>query len=237
MTDEEIRQALDWARKALDEMGVFERPDGLRWAAAHGLVISTWRNGPIEDAHASPPTNRRKKLHDGVMFARNTWLTQQAFDVLGTNKSFRLLRLERVILDRDAVWPGTDGTLTDFGWGFLGEIKKHVKQRINMLLHFRGQLSPDDFLVFAAAPQIGTHVDHFGMPKWPACVDLAIRRLRGEDEEFLREWGDLMQRVGPAPDAVTSDLEATEKALLNAPWELGAEVLNWFAWNPVLQLK
>src|SRR5882724_2726569 len=39
--------ALDWARQRLKEMGVFEAEDGLRWAAAQGLVLSVWRNGPI----------------------------------------------------------------------------------------------------------------------------------------------------------------------------------------------
>ncbi|GAB2958010.1 hypothetical protein GCM10023080_017110 [Streptomyces pseudoechinosporeus] len=65
----------------------------------------------------------------------------------------------------------------------------------------------------------------------------AIGRLRGEDEEFFRKRGDLMKRIGPTPDDVTADLEMTKKALLNAPWELGAEVLNWFAWNPILRVS
>jgi hypothetical protein len=217
-------------------MGVFETEDGLRWAAAHGIVLSVWRNGPIEDAHASRPTSRRKALHDGAMFARNTWLTRQAFDVLGSYDRFRLYALEDLLLDREALWPGCDGTLADFGWGFLGEIKKHVKQRIGMLRHFERILRPDDFLVFVGAPQIGTRDDHYGMPKWPACVDAAMRRLRGEDEDFLRTWGDLMIRIGPAPTAVTADLMTTGKLLLESPWELGAENLDWFAWNPILEL-
>ena len=48
-------------------------------------------------------------------------------------------------------------------------------------------------------------------------MEAAIRRLRGEDEEFFRKRGDLMERIGPGPDAVTADLETTGKALLNAP--------------------
>ncbi|MBB5938947.1 hypothetical protein [Streptomyces zagrosensis] len=56
---EDIQDALDWARQRLEEMGVFMTQDGLRWAAAHGLVLPVWRNGPIEDAHASRPTSRR----------------------------------------------------------------------------------------------------------------------------------------------------------------------------------
>ncbi|MFC8842548.1 hypothetical protein ACFT8Q_20955 [Streptomyces griseoincarnatus] len=60
-------------------------------------------------------------------------------------------------------------------------------------------------------------------------------RLRSEDEEFLRELGDVMRRIGPVPDAVAADLETAEQAPLNAPWELGAEVLDWFVWNAVLR--
>ncbi|GAA1546604.1 hypothetical protein GCM10009730_64690 [Streptomyces albidochromogenes] len=62
-----------------------------------------------------------------------------------------------------------------------------------------------------------------------------MRRLRGEDEEFLREWGDLMTRIGPTPAPVTADHETTRRLLLESPWQLGAENLNWFAWNPILQ--
>ncbi|MGA5262782.1 MULTISPECIES: hypothetical protein [unclassified Streptomyces] len=65
----------------------------------------------------------------------------------------------------------------------------------------------------------------------------ATGRLRGEDEEFLRERGDVMRRIGPVPDAVASDLETAEKALLNAPSEPGAEVLDWFVWNSVLRVS
>ncbi|WP_367038155.1 hypothetical protein [Streptomyces sp. Je 1-332] len=119
--DEDIQDTSDWARQRLEEMGVFGTQDGLRWAAAHGLVLSVWRNGPIEDAHASRPTSRRKALRDGTIFARNTWHTRQAFDVLGSDDPFRLYALEDLILDRDMVWPGCERTLKDFGWGFLGE--------------------------------------------------------------------------------------------------------------------
>ncbi|ALP00197.1 hypothetical protein SHL15_9281 [Streptomyces hygroscopicus subsp. limoneus] len=110
-----------------------------------------------------------------------------------------------------------------------------MKQRTDMFRHFETQLPPDDFLLFAAAPRIGTHDDHYGMPKWPACVEAAMRRLRGEDEAFLHDWGDLMTRIGPPPVAVTADLDTAGNRLLESPWELGAETLGWFAWNPILQ--
>ncbi|MFF3249285.1 hypothetical protein ACFYWY_37510 [Streptomyces sp. NPDC002870] len=85
MTGEELRERLAWGRQKLEEMGVFQAPEGLRWAAAHGIVLFVWRSGPIEDAHASPP-GKRRNLHDGAMFARNTWLTRQAFDALGSTE-------------------------------------------------------------------------------------------------------------------------------------------------------
>ncbi|MCZ4513676.1 hypothetical protein O3Q52_37120 [Streptomyces sp. ActVer] len=183
-TDGDIQDALEWARLRLTELGFFETQDGLRWAAAYGLVRSVWRNGLIEIAHASRPTSWRRTLHDGTMFARNTWLTRRAFDVLGSDDQFRLYELEDLVLDRDQVWPGCEGTLTDFGWGFLGDIKKHAKQRIDMLAHFEQSLSPDDFLVFASAPWFGARDDHCEfsprqrcvrsstapLPRAPACV-------------------------------------------------------------------
>ena len=52
-------------RQKLEEMGVFQSPERLRRAAAHGTVPFVWRNGPIEDAHASPPRKRRTYPYDG----------------------------------------------------------------------------------------------------------------------------------------------------------------------------
>nr|WP_239146351.1 hypothetical protein [Streptomyces sp. SID10815] len=208
--DAELAEALSRGRQLLEQQGVFATEEGLRWAAAYGIMLSVWRNGPIEDAHASRPTSRRKALHDGTMFARNTWITRQAFDVLGSDDRFRLYNLEDLILDRNAVWPGCDGTLTDFGWGYLGEIKKHVKQRIDFFAHYEKKLTPDDFLVLAFCSQaLMSHVDHYGMPKWPACVEAAVLRLRGEDEAFLAGCGDRMKSIGPAPDEVSADRIAT----------------------------
>lgn len=146
-TDGDFQDALEWARLQLTEWGFFKTRDGLRWATAYGLVRSVWRNGPIENAHASRPTSRREALHDGTMFARDTWFTRQAFDVLGSDDQFRLYELEDLVLDRDQVWPGCEGPVH---------------------------------------PWFGFRDDHYGMPRWPACVEAAACRLRGEDEEFWR---------------------------------------------------
>ncbi len=66
-TDGDIQDALEWARLRLTEAGFFKTQDGLRWAAGYGLVRSVWRNGPIENAHASRPNSRRKALRDGTI--------------------------------------------------------------------------------------------------------------------------------------------------------------------------
>lgn len=42
-----------------------------------------------------------------------------------------------------------------------------------------------------------------------------------------------MIRIGPASAAVTADLEVTRELLLESLWELGAENLDWFVWNPI----
>ncbi|CAM5692121.1 hypothetical protein [Streptomyces chartreusis] len=228
--DEEMAQLLGWGRQRLEEMGVFRTPQGLRWAAAHGIMLLVWRNGPIEDAHASGPTSRRKALHDGTMFARNTWLIRQTFDILESEDRFRLYELEDLLLDRDTVWPGCDGSLADFGWGFLGDIKKHVKRGIDVLSHYQRRMSPADFLVFAGSPQIGTHDDHYGMPRWLLCVEVVMRRLRGDDEAFWLKQGALMERIGPPPATVTADLGRTQRLMLECPWELGT-VLTIFGFS------
>lgn len=104
------------------------------------------------------------------MFGRNTWLTRQVFDILSSDDQFRLYEVEDLVLDRNLIWPGCEGTLTDFGWGFLGDIKKHAKRRIDSLVDFERRLSPDDFLVFASAYG-------FGPPRRP---------LRDAEMAFLR---------------------------------------------------
>ncbi|GAA0906722.1 hypothetical protein GCM10009574_099230 [Streptomyces asiaticus] len=49
--------------------------------------------------------------------------------------------------------------------------------------------------------------------------------------DYQIDFAELLKR---APDVIRDDLPEVERALLNAPYELGAEALDWFAWNPVL---
>ncbi|MFD5125693.1 hypothetical protein [Streptomyces sp. NPDC058385] len=222
----------------LRSLGVSAQAGNLANAAAVGITEFVWRNGPIEDAHAGA-RGRRNKLHDGVMFARNTWVYHQALEAVTSSQPYALLDFEACLLDRDLVWPGTSGTLTQFGYGALGEIKKHTKKAINYLMALQRRFPHEEFLVLAALNGLLGADDHFGMPAWEGRVHAAMNRLRGQDPTFVErlkteykiDFGELLSQ---APPVVHSDLPEVERALLNAPYELGAEALDWFAWNPVL---
>ncbi|GHF35964.1 MULTISPECIES: hypothetical protein [Streptomyces] len=235
--DYDYAAAMTYARERLSALGVTAESGNLANAAAVGITEFVWRNGPIEDAHAGA-RGRRNKLHDGVMFARNTWVYHQALEAVNSPKQYALLRFEKRILDRELVWPGTSGTLTQFGYGALGEIKKHVKKSIDYLMYLQETFSSEEFLLLAALQGFGAS-DHFGMPAWEPRVRAAMDRLRGQDPAFVErlravykiDFSEILQR---APAIVHDDLPEVERALLNAPYELGAEALDWFAWNPVL---
>ncbi|GAA2654992.1 hypothetical protein [Streptomyces vastus] len=236
-TDVDYEGAIAYARKHLASLGVTSEGGNLANAAAMGITQLVWRNGPIEDAHAGA-RGRRNGLHDGVMFARNTWVYHQALEAVQSDHKYALLRFEKRILDRELVWPGTSGTLTQFGYGALGEIKKHAKKRIDYLMFLQEEFQPEEFMLLASIHGFGAS-DHFGMPGWEPRVRAAIERIRGDDPDFVErlravydiDFGEILKK---APAVVHDDLPEVERTLLNAPYELGAEALDWFAWNPVL---
>ncbi|MER6847075.1 hypothetical protein AB0A81_28225 [Streptomyces flaveolus] len=237
MGDYDHAAVITYARERLSALGVSAGGGNLANAAAVGITQFVWRNGPIEDAHAGA-RGRRNKLHDGVMFARNTWVYHRALEAVNSPKQYALLRFEKRILDRELVWPGTSGTLTQFGYGALGEIKKHAKKSINYLMYLQEAFPREEFLLLAAFQGFGAS-DHFGMPAWEPRVRAAMDRLRGRDPGFVERLRtdykiDFSEIMKQAPTVVHDDPPEVERALLNAPYELGAEALAWFAWNPVL---
>ncbi|NEB39519.1 hypothetical protein [Streptomyces sp. SID14515] len=99
---------------------------------------------------------------------------------------YSLLSFEDRILDRSLVWPGTRSTLSRFGYGALGDIRKHAKGRVNYLLELEdvyGQGS-EEFLLLAGTGAL-IQQDHFGMPGWEPVVERMAMRLRDEDKEFV----------------------------------------------------
>lgn len=228
--------AITHTRERLSDLGVTAEAGNLANAAAVGITQFVWRNGPIENAHAGE-RGRRNNLHEGVMFARNTWVYHQALEAVNSTEQYALMRFEKRILDRELIWPGTSGTLTQFGYGALGEIKKHAKKCIDYLMHLQETFSYEEFLLLAALHGFGAW-DHFGMPAWEPRVRAALDRLREKDPGFVERLKtvyeiDFSDYLKQAPAVVHDDLPEVERALLNAPYELGAEALDWFAWNPV----
>ncbi|MFB8050714.1 hypothetical protein [Streptomyces rubiginosohelvolus] len=231
--------ALPHLRVKFAEMGLSFADGTLTQAAAMGITQLVWRNGPIENAHAGE-RGRRNGLHDGVMFARNTWVFHQALEAVRSTDQYALLSFEDRILDRSLVWPGTNDTLSRFGYGALGDIRKHAKGRVNYLLQLEdvyGQGS-EEFLLLAGTGALFQQ-DRFGMPGWEPVVERMARRLRGEDKEFvsyLAARGGLGFEawLATAPSLVHDDLPRVVESLRLAPYRLDAQVLQWFTWNPVL---
>ncbi|MGV9394144.1 hypothetical protein ACWDQL_34220 [Streptomyces olivaceus] len=238
MGESDHKAAITHTTDVLQRLGVSAQAGNLANAAAVGITQLVWRNGPIEDAHAGE-RGRRNQLHDGVMFARNTWVYQQALDAVTSSDPYALLTLEDRLLDRHLVWPGTARTLKQFGYGVLGEIDKHTKKTINGLMGWRRRLTHEEFLTLAALNGLLGAEDHFGMPVWELRVQAAMTRLRGQDPTFTARLKsrydlDFATWLDTAPPVVHTDLLEVERALLTAPYELGADALDWFAWNPVL---
>lgn len=206
--DDDYAAYIPLLRDQLRSIGVTFEANNLANATAVGITQLVWRTGPIEHTHAGA-RGRRNGLHDGVMFARNTWVYHQALQAVTSSDPYALLRFEDRILDRGLVWPGTSGTLSQFGYGALGEIRKYAKKRVNFL------------------------------PAWEPRVRSAVERLRGEDSSFIERLKTVYNKdfstfLDTAPPIVREDLHQVEHALLNAPYDLGAETLSWFAGKPVL---
>ncbi|SOD91508.1 hypothetical protein [Streptomyces sp. Ag109_G2-15] len=92
MGDYDHAAVMAYARERLSALGVTAEGGNLANAAAVGITEFVWRNGPIEDAHAGA-RGQRNNLHDGVMFARNTWVYHQALEAVNSPKQYALLRL------------------------------------------------------------------------------------------------------------------------------------------------
>ena len=195
-------------------------------AMAVGLVIDTWRNGPVEDMHCG-----KRGPHDAAMFAESTSLHDHAVTALTAgNRPVGLLEFEDHLLDRERPWAGTGGkTLKDLGYGFLGQYRRHVKDHINRLLdlgHHTCINDPLEPLLLTTALLYGRH--HKGMPRWPVIVDRVGILLAdpahaewGPDGQGVRALAEMPQET-PSPEGLTA-------ALLSAPSSLPVTVLEWLS--------
>ncbi|GAA1937372.1 hypothetical protein GCM10009754_00500 [Amycolatopsis minnesotensis] len=188
-------------------------------------MIEVWRNGPVENMHAS-----RRGPSDAAMFAESTALHQEAVKALTARKrGYGLLDFERHLLDRERPWAGAGGrTLTDLGYGFLGDYKQHVKARANALLDLNRHTCVHDPLeVYLIPKAIMYGRRHMGMPGWPTIVE-RIRILLSHPEH--RAWGEAgrgAQAVAEMPSGQSIDELAS--TLLTQPDTLPVEVLEWLS--------
>jgi hypothetical protein len=80
------------------------------------------------------------------------------------------------------------------------------------------------------------------MPTWPLRVKAALRTLRGEDSAFIEHLRtsynrDFERWIDAGPPILREDPLAIARGLWNALYSLGAETLDWFAWNPILDIR
>lgn len=139
-------------------------PKAVVSAMAVGLVIDVQRNGPVEDMYCA-----KRGPSDAAMFAESTSLHDQAIKALAAgDRPIGLRQFEDHLLDRGRPWVGTGGkTLKDFGYRFLGQYRRHVKDHISTLL----DLSHHTCVADPARTPPDRHRlrygrNHKGMPKW-----------------------------------------------------------------------
>jgi hypothetical protein len=193
-------------------------------AMAVGLVIEVWRNGPVEDMHAS-----ERGPDDSAMFAESAALHGKAIAALtADDRAFGLLGFEDHLLDRTRSWAGTGGrNLLDLGYGHLGEYKRHVKDRVNALIALHKHTCVDDPLqAYLVNKALWYGKGHMGMPMWPVIVerigvllaDPAHPAWRGRGTEALAA---MPEQARPA--------ERLAASLLSAPYDLPLVVLEWLS--------
>jgi hypothetical protein len=85
--DDELVAYIPILRERLRSIGVTFEANNVVNAAAVGITQLVWRNGPIEKVHGGA-RGRRNGLHDGVMFARNTWVYHQALQAVTSNDPY-----------------------------------------------------------------------------------------------------------------------------------------------------
>ena len=207
------------------EAGIVD-PDAMLSAAAVGLVIEVWRNGPVEDMHAG-----RRGPSDAAMFAESTALHASAVTALtAPNRKVGLLDFEEHLLDRDRPWAGTGGrTLPDLGYGFLGDYRRHVKDRINALMALADHTcvpAPLETYLIPRALMRGR--DHMGMPGWLAIVHRIGVLLADPDHPQWRDDRRGYQALDELTAQVTSIGDLTAILLTN-PSNLPQDVLDWLS--------
>jgi hypothetical protein len=165
------------------------------------------------------------------MFAESTSLHTVALKALtSNNRIWGLYDFEDHLLDRTRPWAGTNGkTLQELGYGFLGEYRRHVKEKINTLISLSGHLCVSTPLeVYLTRKALTFGREHKGMPDWPVIVDRIGILLRAPEHEAWRKPGRGAEAHAEMPSH-TPPVDQLLKALLTNPSSLQTDVLEWLS--------
>ncbi|MFF9847546.1 hypothetical protein [Streptomyces litmocidini] len=222
--DARMTDLVEGSRTVLAHFGLaVDDPEVLLSAAAVGLVLDAWREGPLDEIHS-----REDGPTDGEIVAQGVDLYRRARGALLAARDDgpeALSAFVAVASDVRLRWAGDSGFMlrhmaAEPDDGLLAEFVRHVDSRV----WFTGEVMRAEgwrgALLHRAASAAWKAPTHFGMPAWPSVVEAVMDRLAE------------MDRTG-APEAL-ADLDAVERALRGAPDRLGAAALDWLAGRGLL---
>jgi hypothetical protein len=212
-----------WSEWEREGIGPYE--ESILDAAAVGLVEEVWRNSPLEDMHAGGGMRGRGPT-DGEIFAESVALQRVAKAALP--REYGLLEFEDHVLDRHRPWAAGGRTLQEVGYGYLGALTRHVRDRTNALLSLRRHgYRPMLGYLIARTRFYGD--DHYGMPRWPG-VAASVRELLLTPEHPAWPGDSPGQRHAKALAMAPTGTPPPGKlyrVLLDGPDKLPIAVLDW----------
>ncbi|MFD9246067.1 hypothetical protein ACFV0D_29905 [Streptomyces sp. NPDC059556] len=222
--DARMQDVVEGSRAVLAHFGLAtDDCEVLLSAAAVGLVLDAWREGPLDEIHA-----HEEGPSDGEILAQGVDLYRRARSALLAARDEgpeALSVFVAVAADTRLRWAGDSAFMlrrltAEPDDELLAEFVRHLDNRVWYTAEVMRAVGWRGALLHRAASAAWKAPTHFGMPAWPSVVDAVITRLSGLD------------RTG-APEPL-ADLDAVERALREAPDRLGATVLDWMAQRGLL---
>ncbi|MCT9088022.1 hypothetical protein N4G70_04005 [Streptomyces sp. ASQP_92] len=202
------------APKVLAHFGIdASDTDVLVSAAAVGLVFDAWREGPMEDIHAADDGPS-----DGEIYAQSVDLYRRARTALIAARDEgpeALLAFAAIASDVNLPWAGGSRFALRTVAESVEEFVQHVDDRVWFTTELIRAQGWHAALLHRACSAAFKATHHFGMPGWPDAVAATLESVAAPDRADI-------------PEALT-DFAAVETSLLEAPDQLGAEMLDWIS--------
>ncbi|MFE5971919.1 hypothetical protein ACFQ64_07170 [Streptomyces sp. NPDC056460] len=223
--DARMQNLVEGSRAVLGHFGLAtDDCEVLLSAAAVGLVLDAWREGPLDEIHA-----HEEGPSDGEILAQGVDLYRRARKALLAARDEgpeALSAFVAVAADTRLRWAGDSAFILrrmtgEPDDGLVTEFVRHLDNRVWYTAEMMRAAGWRGALLHRAASAVWKAPMHFGMPAWPSVVDAVITRLSRLD------------RTG-APEPL-ADLDAVERALREAPDRLGVTALDWMAQRGLFQ--